>query len=198
MGMADIHSNRSFSVAIFSIFLIFYVSKVAVAGKLFPALGLDPVQLGLRKEKFNHFRVYWHDNAGVSNPTTIQVAGANSTQDSITGFGAILVFDDALTEGSDPSSKRLGRAQGTYTFAGIDEPVVLVNANIVFTTGKYNGSTLGIMGRNMLVPEVRELIIIGGTGLLRFARGYVEARTHLLNIIARQVIVEYNLYVYHY
>ncbi|RZC89285.1 hypothetical protein C5167_051207, partial [Papaver somniferum] len=145
----------------FAIFLIFYVSKVAVAGKLFPALGLDPVQLGLRKEKFNHFRVYWHDNAGVSNPTTIQVAGANSTQDSITGFGAILVFDDALTEGSDPSSKRLGRAQGTYTFAGIDEPVVLVNANIVFTTGKYNGSTLGIMGRNMLVPEVRELIIIG-------------------------------------
>ncbi|KAI3944012.1 hypothetical protein MKW98_015164 [Papaver atlanticum] len=127
MGMADIHSKRSLSVAMFSIY-----------GKLFPALG-NPVQLGLRKEKFSHFRVYWHDNASSSNPTTIQVAGANSTQDSITGFGAILF-------------QRLGRAQGTYTFAGIDEPVVLANANIVFTTGKYNGSTLGIMGRNILVP----------------------------------------------
>ncbi|KAI3851006.1 hypothetical protein MKX03_014431 [Papaver bracteatum] len=198
MGMADIHFKHSLSFAIFSIFVIFYISKIALAGNLFPSLGLDPVVLGLKKEKLSHFRVYWHDIAGGSNPTTIQVASANSTQDSITGFGGVAVFDDALTEGPEPSSKLLGRAQGFYISAGFDELVVLANANIVFTTGKYNGSTIGIMGRNTLVPEVREMPIIGGTGLLRFARGYVEAKNHHFNITAREITVEYNIYVFHY
>ncbi|KAI3874018.1 hypothetical protein MKX03_029168 [Papaver bracteatum] len=173
--MAEIHMKHTLSFAVLSIFVFFYVSQIAVAGKLFPGLEMDPIKVGLRKEKFSHFRVYWHDKADGPNPTTIQVAGANSTLNSATGF-----------------------AQGIYASAGVYEIAVLTNANIVFTTGKYNGSTIGIMGRNTFLSEVREMPIVGGTGLLRFARGYVEARTHHFNITSHEASVEYNIYVYHF
>ncbi|MCL7040955.1 hypothetical protein MKW94_017177 [Papaver nudicaule] len=197
MRMAEIHFKHSLSFAAFSIFLIFYGSKIAVAGKSFPALG-DPVTLSLRKEKFSHFRLYSHTKGGDPNPTIVQVGGANTTENSVTRFGAIGVFDDPLTEGPESSSKLLGRAQGFKASAGIDEIAVLAIENFVFTTGKYNGSTLGAMGRKTLLSEVREMPIVGGTGLLRFARGYVETRIHGFNITAFEATFEYNIYVYHF
>ncbi|MCL7031439.1 hypothetical protein MKW94_000591 [Papaver nudicaule] len=195
--MARVHFKHSLSFAVFSIFVIFSVSKIAQAGKLFPALG-DPVTLSLRKEKFSHFRVYCQSTSVDPNPTIVQVGGANLTQGSATRFGDIAVFDDALTQGPELTSKLLGRAQGFYASAGIHELAALTSANIVFTTGKYNGSTIAIMGRNPVFSQVREMPIVGGTGLLRFARGYVEARTHRFTIIPPQATFEYNLYVYHF
>ncbi|CAI0402651.1 unnamed protein product [Linum tenue] len=38
-------------------------------------------------------------------------------------------------------------------------------------------STLSILGRNAVWSPVREMPVIGGSGVFRFARGYAQART---------------------
>ncbi|CAN0905922.1 Dirigent protein 19 [Linum grandiflorum] len=55
-----------------------------------------------------------------------------------------------------------------------------------------------IMGRNPVFNKVREMPIIGGSGLFRFARGYAHASTHNFNLTSGDACVEYNLYVLHY
>ncbi|MCL7022342.1 hypothetical protein MKW94_002569 [Papaver nudicaule] len=196
--MAEISSKGSFSLIILCISVIFYINNiVAVDGKAFGRV-LNPIKLGLKEEKLSHFRVYWHDIVGGPNPTAIQVARAPSTNKSTTGFGAVVMIDDALTEGPEMSSKLIGRAQGLYAFAGVNEVAALMNMNFAFMVGKYNGSTISIMGRNQVLTEVREMSIVGGSGLFRFARGYVQARTKKLDFKTGDATVEYNVYVFHY
>ncbi|KAH1084374.1 hypothetical protein J1N35_024135 [Gossypium stocksii] len=48
--------------------------------------------------------------------------------------------------------------------------------------GKYNGSNLSVLGRNPVFSAVREMPVIGGSGVFRFARGYAEARTHTFDL----------------
>ncbi|KAH0780513.1 hypothetical protein KY290_000111 [Solanum tuberosum] len=70
--------------------------------------------------------------------------------------------------------------------------------NFNFIEGKYNGSSLAVLGRNSIVETVREMPVVGGSGLFRFARGYVQARTILLNVTTKDAIVQYDVYVLHY
>lgn len=119
------------------------------------------------------------------------------TNKSPTGFGAVVMMDDPLTEGPEPSSKLVGRAQGIYASASQTELGLLMVLNYVFVEGKYNGSTLSILGRNSVFSTIREMPIVGGTGKFRFARGYAQAKTHKLEITG-DAVVEYNVYVFHY
>ncbi|CAN6325971.1 unnamed protein product [Urochloa humidicola] len=149
-------------------------------------------------EKSTHIKLYWHDVVSGPNPTAVQVARAAATNTSKTAFGVVVVIDDPLTEGPDlKSSKPLGRAQGTYIAAGKDELSLMMNMNFVFQAGKYNGSTIAIMGRNAAFNAVKEMAIVGGTGVFRMARGYAQARTHTLDFKTGDATVEYNLYIKH-
>jgi hypothetical protein len=149
-------------------------------------------------EKSTHIKLYWHDVVSGPSPTAVQVAHADVTNTSKTGFGAVVVIDDPLTEGPDlKTSKPLGRAQGTYIAAGKDQLSLMMSMNFVFQAGKYNGSTLAIMGRNAAFDAVREMAIVGGTGVFRMARGYAQARTHTLDLKTGDATVEYNLYIKH-
>ncbi|KAI3910668.1 hypothetical protein MKW92_001609 [Papaver armeniacum] len=198
--MAEYSFKSSVSLITLLIFVVFYISNiVAVDGKS-QTFGrvLNPIKLGLKQEKLSHFRVYWHDIVGGANPTAIQVARAPSTKNSKTGFGAVVMIDDPLTEGPELSSQLMGRAQGLYAMAGVNEVAALMNMNFSFMVGKYNGSTISIMGRNKVLTEVREMSIVGGSGLFRFARGYVQAHTKKLDFKTGDATVEYNIYVYHY
>nr|QQM18955.1 dirigent protein 20 [Kadsura heteroclita] len=150
------------------------------------------------KEKMSHFRFYWHDVLGGRNPTAVRVAQAPSTNTSPTAFGLVMMIDDALTAGPEPTSELLGRAQGLYAFASQQEWGLLMAMNFAFVQGKYNGSTISIMGRNPVFDEVREMPVIGGSGLFRFARGYAQARTHSFDLKSGDAIVEYNVVVMHY
>lgn len=71
-----------------------------------------------------------------------------------------------------------------------------MSVNFVFTSGKHNGSSLTVLGRNPVVHSVRELPIIGGTGVFRLARGFALAKTYFINTTL--AIVEYNVVALHY
>ncbi|XP_052730108.1 dirigent protein 22-like [Vigna angularis] len=86
-------------------------------------------------------------------------------------------FDEARKFGEggpEPTSKVVGRIEG-----------------------KYNGSTITVLGRNRITQNIREIPVIGGTGVFRFAMGYAETNTIFLNPKMRSTI-EYNIYVSHY
>ncbi|PHT84087.1 Dirigent protein 22 [Capsicum annuum] len=70
--------------------------------------------------------------------------------------------------------------------------------NLVFTKGKYNGSTLSILGYNQIFHEYREMPIIGGSGVFRLAQGIATAKTYWADNATQNAIVEYHVVVLHY
>ncbi|PON56297.1 Disease resistance response protein, partial [Trema orientale] len=161
---------------------------------------LSPKILGLKQEKLTHLHFYFHDTFRSPKPNSVLVATADSTNTSSTGFGFVVVMDELLTVGQDPNSKPVGRAQGIYSSASQSSLELLMVFNYVFTEGKYNGSTLSILGHNAVFTAVREMPIVGGSGLFRFARGYVQVRrTPPLNTTSGVAIMqEHDVYVLHY
>lgn len=157
---------------------------------------LTPSSLGLKREKLSHLHFYFHDIVSGRNTTAVRVAQAAMTNTSSTSFGAVVMMDDPLTMEPEPSSKLVGRAQGIYASASLSELGFLMVMNFAFAEGKYNGSTLSVLGRNTPLSTVREMPIVGGSGLFRFARGYAQARTHTID--SNVAVVEYNVYVFHY
>lgn len=150
------------------------------------------------KEKVTKLHFYLHDQWTGKNPTAVRVAQANTTSQSPTLFGSVVVIDDALTTGPEPNSTIVGRAQGSYAMAGLNEGVVLMSMTFVFSTGKHNGSALSILGRNPALHPYRELPIVGGSGVFRLARGIATAKTYFFNNTNGDAIVEYNVIVLHY
>lgn len=159
---------------------------------------LSQDKLGLGPEKLTHFHFFFHDVVTGPNPTAVKVAEAATSNQSATFFGTVVVMDDALTAGPNLTSTELvGRAQGIYAFSSQEEMSLLMAMNIVFTEGRYNGSSVAILGRNALLNEVREMPVVGGTGAFRFARGYATVQT-VLDIQRTVANVEFDLYVLHY
>lgn len=147
-------------------------------------------------EKVTCMHFYFHDIVGGDNPTAVRVAEAPTTNSSATLFGALVILDDPLTEGPEITSKLLGRAQGIYGAAGQKEGVVVMGFSMVFTDEKFNGSSLVVFSRNPFTVPVREFSIVGGTGLFRFARGFIQAKTYSFNNDG--AVVEYNVTAIHY
>lgn len=120
----------------------------------------------------------------------------NTTTSSL--FGTIFMADDPLTETPNPSSKIVGKAQGMYGFASQQDLKLLMLMNYAFTEGIYRGSTLSVVGRNNVMESVREMPIVGGSGVFRFARGYALARTISFDAKSGRAVVEYNVTVSHF
>ncbi|KAI4310642.1 hypothetical protein MLD38_035605 [Melastoma candidum] len=159
---------------------------------------LDPEDLVPHKEKLTHLHFYFHDVVTGPNTTAIRVAEAPTTNNSATSFGAVVVFDNRLTVDHDIGSRLVGRAQGTYTLASQEEFGLLMVFDCVFLEGKYNGSSINIMGRNSVFAKVREMPVVGGSGVFRLARGYAQAQTYAFDMKTGLTIVEYDVYVFHY
>ncbi|KAK7832571.1 dirigent protein 3 [Quercus suber] len=159
---------------------------------------LSPSSLGLKREKLSHLHFYFHDILSGPKPSAVRVAQAAMTNTSSTSFGAVSVIDDALTMLPDNSSKVVGRAQGIYASASQSEFGLLMVLNFAFIEGEYNGSTLSVLGRNTILSTVRELPIVGGSGVFRFARGYAHVKTYTFDTKTGDAVVEYNVYAFHY
>ncbi|KAI9077285.1 hypothetical protein K1719_028485 [Acacia pycnantha] len=180
-----------------SLTLVFLLTSLATAKPTGFSRTLSPSTLGLRKEKLTHLHFYFHDIVSGRKPSAVKVAEALMTNTSSTNFGLEAVVDDPLTTGPELGSKLVGKAQGIYASAAQDDQALLMVLNLVFTGGKYNGSYLSLLGRNT-VRTVREMPIVGGSGLFRFARGFAQGKTYTFDPKTGDAVVEYNVYVFHY
>ncbi|KAG6413506.1 hypothetical protein SASPL_126219 [Salvia splendens] len=148
---------------------------------------------GFGKQSIVNFRVFVQD-LGVNHPntTTYDVAQASISNTSKTGFGKVRVIDDLVTAGPEGDSKALGRLQGLLTRADLNTLAIAVNLNFYFSAGPYAGSTLSILGRNEIGLAERELVVAGGTGVFRFARGYAIQKTNSTG--TNISVLDYNIY----
>lgn len=120
-------------------------------------------------------------------------------------FGATLATDHAVTAGPDASSTLLARAKGLVVASNKDPPLVLpqpgadivVVSTVVFTEASgYGGSTVNFLGFDAGPLRRRELSIVGGTGLFRLARGWVEYTTLADNGKGRATL-DMTAHIYH-
>ncbi|KAK9277848.1 hypothetical protein L1049_027405 [Liquidambar formosana] len=150
--------------------------------------------------KRTNIQFYMHDIVGGPKPTAVRVAGRPgnfSSPDPIAAmFGSIFVMDNPLTVSPDPNSTVIGRAQGIYAMSSQkDEFSLLMTLTYEFISGRHNGSSFSVVGRNPVMREVREMPIVGGTGVFRLARGYCFARTYSMEQI--NAVIGYNVTVLH-
>ncbi|KAI3441231.1 PLCXc domain-containing protein [Psidium guajava] len=181
------------------------LALVATAATLARAEADDPEKvddwfnrLSHAERKTTRLHFYFHDTLSGKNPTAVRVAEAKMTEESPTLFGLVNMIDDLLTEGPEPESPLVGRAQGFYASAGLESLGLHMNVNLVFMSPEYNGSTLSIMGRNPALETYREMPIVGGTGVFRLASGVATAKTYFLNLTTGDAIVEYKVVAMHY
>ncbi|XP_074589763.1 dirigent protein 11-like [Curcuma longa] len=149
---------------------------------------------GAKQKPVTHLHFFFHDVVSGRNPTVARILDPVKSPPTRTFLGMANIMDDLLTEGPQPTSRAVGRAQGLYASSDLTEIAFLQIMNLVFTDGDYNGSALTVMGRNPPLHDVREMPVVGGTGPFRFARGYAQAHTHTLSANG-DAIVEYNVYV---
>ncbi|KAL1804429.1 hypothetical protein ACET3Z_033076 [Daucus carota] len=131
-------------------------------------------KLGQKKEKMTKLHFFLHEAAapGSANQTAFLVAESNISSTSPTLYGQVSVIDDILREGPEPDSPIVGRAQGLSVSSDLREPTIIMSLNFVFTTGKYNGSTLSINARNPLLKQVQDAQ--AGSFVLCIKKGFVE------------------------
>ncbi|MED6194342.1 hypothetical protein PIB30_027600 [Stylosanthes scabra] len=143
-------------------------------------------------QKLTTLHFYYHDILQGEHPTVVQIIDpSNNTPN---GLGTTFVMDNALTEGPDLSSKQVGRAQGIFGSASIHDRGMFMLINFAFSEeGEYKGSTLSMLGRNPVMDTVREMPIVGGTGLFRFASGYAIAQSLWSISSDEHFVVEYNV-----
>jgi hypothetical protein len=143
-----------------------------------------------------HLHFYFHDTVSGASPSAVSLVGP-ADPSSRSFFGMVSVMDDPLTEGPEPESAAVGRAQGLYMATDQAQLGFLQAMNLVLTSGPYNGSSLAVLGRNCPLTDVREMPVVGGTGAFRYVRGYAQARTHWFDLKTGDATVEYDVYVMH-
>lgn len=152
--------------------------------------------LGLLKE--TKMTVYFQDYSGGPNATVVEITGLSDGLLSFTKFGAIFCTDDPITEGLEESSARVARAQGIYVTSALDGSNTHVLISIVFVNDEYKGSTLEVQGSSAQFERVREVAVVGGTGVFRLARGYATFETLSYDHATHYAVIQCNITVLHY
>ncbi|KAL3679150.1 hypothetical protein R1sor_022106 [Riccia sorocarpa] len=155
----------------------------------------------LAGQEYLQFSFYLHDNLdtrpGASAVTVVPPVQSMDGIPNLHGFGAIAVFDDAMTEGPDPSSQSIGRGRGFYVFnAMVDNGASLefVWTAVFNDASGFGGSTISFKGYDKIDDEEREIAITGGTGKFRLARGWATIRTSAANGGAAKLYLTCSVY----
>jgi hypothetical protein len=144
-------------------------------------------------------RLFMHDM--LTGPDATAMGVVNGTGPVILGgesplrFGQVVMFDDPVTEEPSPTSRTLGSAQGFYAFASMHGPAFLFCMNVVLTEGPYSGSTFTVVGHDNTVDRIRELPVVGGTGMFRMATGYVLWRTSSWELY-NNAVLDLDVFIY--
>ncbi|XP_021753113.1 dirigent protein 23-like [Chenopodium quinoa] len=187
-----------FQVMEFVLFTIFVVSPSTTWASMASQADEWAKTVEEGKERTTTLQFYFHDTLSGKSPSAVKVAQPIQQENqTLTGFGVVMMADDPLTVGPDPKSKLVGRAQGLYGSACQDELGLVMALSYTFNDGKYNGSSISIMGRNSAMEPVREMPVVGGTGFFRMARGYALAHTYWIDVKTGDAIVGYNVTLVH-
>merc|ERR1711915_1135544 len=108
------------------------------------------------------------------------------------------LFGYSIRDGESYGRLVDGTAGSQLQNGGTSAGYLLMATTFVFQSGKYNGSTLSMLGKNAVFDQVREMPIVGGSGLFRLSRGYALAHTHSFDPKTGNAVVEYNVTVLHY
>ncbi|KAL7204633.1 hypothetical protein ACSBR2_017669 [Camellia fascicularis] len=161
-----------FNLALFLLLLLSTLSKTSTQGSFSEEVS-EAIALK-RMEKTTHLHFYFHDIVSGKNPTAVRIAGAEDG--SVMGFGTTFMMNDPLTEGPESNSKLVGRAQGMYALASEKNiPELLMVVYYEFEQGIYNGSSISILGRNPVYNDVREMPIVGGSGVFSKEKFHLTA-----------------------
>ncbi|KAG8368129.1 hypothetical protein BUALT_Bualt15G0013000 [Buddleja alternifolia] len=152
----------------------------------------------IAKDKVTKLHFFVQDRTSGQNQTVYRVAQSDITSTSPTLFGQVNMVDDPITVGPGPQSKILGRAQGMYGFVDLNQIGAHMSVTFIFTSGKHNGSTLSMLGKNNILQKYRQLPIVGGTGDFAMARGIVTTNTYSMDAAGTYAVLEYNIVVHHY
>ncbi|CAI9099580.1 OLC1v1036426C2 [Oldenlandia corymbosa var. corymbosa] len=146
--------------------------------------------------KLSKLHFYLHNNFTGNKTTVVQVAQANISATSPTRFGEVRVLDSLLTVTQDVNSKAIGRGQGLFTFTSREELDFSTTLTFIFTSGKYRGSTIQLVGWSPFDKQYREFPLVGGTNDLRLAQGIGTFQT-LARDAAKEVI-QVDFIFFHY
>ncbi|KAG6534950.1 dirigent protein 22-like [Zingiber officinale] len=134
-------------------------------------------------ENYLHLRFFQHERIlGVANATVVLSVNADNSG-LATGFGNIVAYDNALRETTDLRAPIIGHSQGLGIGSDRSGATGFTAFSMVFTGGRYNGSSLDIQGifiSQPLLETVSERAIVGGTGRFRGARGYLLSQEIVL------------------
>ncbi|OAY70036.1 Dirigent protein 2 [Ananas comosus] len=146
-----------------------------------------------------HLHFYMHVDYTSARPTAMRVIttpSMKSESSSPRRFGDIVVLNNVLTEDPSPDSKAIGRAQGFAVRVAEGGIVSDLSLHLAFEDGPLKGSSLAVHGRIAMDRQVRESVVVGGTGHFRFAKGYLLSKNYDYNL-EDGGIVEMDVYVSH-
>ncbi|KMZ60146.1 hypothetical protein ZOSMA_5G00060 [Zostera marina] len=147
-----------------------------------------------------HLKFYWHESFVGSDASAIIVAGPNSTNSAPREFGTTYVYSNPLTiEPIVPTTTTevVGNAQGYYIiYPGDGEVTIGMIMNLVLKEEIFEDSILTFEGRILSGTNiVREVPVIGGTGVFRYATGYYQSQMISVDPKTGQNFVMFDIYV---
>ncbi|KAJ9559197.1 hypothetical protein OSB04_013811 [Centaurea solstitialis] len=157
--MAGVLLKHKFTILSFFLFIFLVEGKFHKFSRQ-----LSPKSYGSKKEKLTNLMFCLHERASGNHPTVMQVAKGAKTDTSSSKFGLTVVKDELLTLGPEPTSKIVGRAQGIGSYVDLQKPALMMVYNYVFVEGKYNESTLNVVGRNPILSKSKEFQSLAGPG----------------------------------
>ncbi|KAK3118107.1 hypothetical protein QOZ80_9BG0694340 [Eleusine coracana subsp. coracana] len=145
-----------------------------------------------------HLHFYFHEVfSNGPNSTIARLAEPHGGVNNSSYFGSLTVVDDMIREGTDPSSRLIGRVQGLAAGVSLSDSTFLTLFDFVFTEGAFNGSTLLVLGRPLLELVVIERPIVSGTGVFRMASGYMLSKIIESPDPNNLLLIEIDAYVWH-
>ncbi|CAI0386990.1 unnamed protein product [Linum tenue] len=159
------------------------------------SIKLSAKAMALKNEKLTHLHFYYHNLLAGPNVTALHLnaKGPLHLNDTAGLFGRLTMMDSPLTLEPELSSTTVGSARGLYGVASRTDADFVELFNFVFTADdEYRGSTVTVLGRNpILAAGIREMPVVGGTGVFGFARGKVHLKTHSYNATIGNALVYY-------
>ncbi|KAL3619218.1 hypothetical protein CASFOL_036788 [Castilleja foliolosa] len=134
--------------------------------------------------------LYYHDILfnGTNQANATSAATTNGTPLALNPgghFGAIVVFNDPVTNDTQLLSKPVAQAQGFYIYNKKDEANAWFAFTLVFNSTEHKG-TMTIMGADIMMAKIRDFSVVGGTGDFFMARGICTVSTDELQGIRGQ------------